>query len=141
MWRAESAPAESRSFAARPLTIVHTMGKIDLEAIASCELGNVRFNLSDRCGWQTERDILQHAERIEQRELLEHHRNAKRAGASRAIDNDNRSIDCNRPRVGRVTPYTIFINVLLPAPFSPSSATISPGITSNETASLAIVVG
>ncbi len=45
------------------------------------------------------------------------------------------------PASGRVTPYTIFINVLLPAPFSPSSATISPGITSSETESLAIAAG
>jgi hypothetical protein len=36
-----------------------------------------------------------------------------------------------------MAPSTIFIKVLLPAPFSPSSAWISPGATDSEMPSLA----
>ena len=37
------------------------------------------------------------------------------------------------PASGVVVPEATFINVDLPAPFSPSSACTSPGSTSNET--------
>ena len=46
-------------------------------------------------------------------------------------------LDCDGSLIGWVIPYAIFIKVLLPAPFSPSNATISPGNTSNDTESLA----
>ena len=45
------------------------------------------------------------------------------------------------PASGRAAPYTSFVSVDLPAPFSPSSAWISPARTVRSTASLASVPG
>jgi hypothetical protein len=46
-----------------------------------------------------------------------------------------------RPAVGSTTPPSTFISVLLPAPFSPMSPTISPRPTARLTASRAITPG
>src|SRR5262249_1705008 len=43
------------------------------------------------------------------------------------------------PRVGRYSPYAMFISVLLPAPFSPTTATTSPFATASEISSQATV--
>ena len=38
-----------------------------------------------------------------------------------------------RPAVGRINPASILIVVVLPAPFGPSSVTISPALTDSDT--------
>src|SRR4030066_171870 len=45
------------------------------------------------------------------------------------------------PSSGRYNPYNWRIKVLLPAPFSPNSATTSPALTSRQTRSLANTPG
>ena len=55
-----------------------------------------------------------------------------RASAAVASDSSTPSIEM-RPAVGRINPASIRMVVVLPAPFGPSSATISPPWTDSDT--------
>ena len=76
-----------------------------------------------------QRDVLRHGQGRHRGEVLVHHadpeaaRDARRAGPTRGTPSTAIS-----PASGRTRPYATCIRVVLPAPFSPSSACSSPGV-------------
>ena len=98
----------------------------------------------DRVGHRlvAEEDVLGDGQDRDQHEVLVDHADAPGDGIGRPGDADllrHRAGSAPRPAVAR--PYRMFISVVLPAPFSPSRAWISPGRTSRLISSLASDTG
>ncbi len=53
---------------------------------------------------EAERDVFQHRQRLEQREMLENHANAEAAGGTRIGDSDRRAVEQNLALVRRLDP-------------------------------------
>ena len=70
--------------------------------------------------------------------MLEHHANPQIAGFGWIFDLTDWPFHLIWPSSGLVTPKMIFINVDLPAPFSPKIAWISPGWITKSTPSFAV---
>ena len=69
----------------------------------------------------------------QQRRVLVHHRDPEILRRRRRQPDDGFTLKTIEPVSGSIAPDAIFINVDLPAPFSPRSACTSPGMTSNAT--------
>ncbi len=76
-----------------------------------------------------ERDQLANAEVVRQRPRLEHPTDQADLTAAAG----ERAKTVTAPASGRVRPSTMSIVVVLPAPFAPSSATVSPGAITRST--------
>ena len=120
---------------------------VDLEAEPPAELDDPPLGLlaveEDRVGHRlfAEDDVLGDGEDRDEHEVLVDHADAAGDGVGRAGQVDLLPSSRISPSSGRASPYRTFIRVVLPAPFSPSRAWISPGRTSRSMPSLATTPG
>ena len=85
--------------------------------------------------------VLGHRQRRDQVEFLVDRDDAEQLRRMRAAQPHLGAVEGDRARVGRWAPARILSSVLLPAPFSPSSACTSPRPTSKSTAAQCLHAG
>ena len=81
--------------------------------------------------------VLRDGERRDEEEVLVDHADAERQRVLGAAEPHRTAVDANLPGVGPHQAGETFMSVDLPAPFSPTMATRSPGATRSEASSLA----
>src|SRR5690606_5370338 len=124
----------------------HHLVRVDAQAVPLRKLRNARRNsvqVEQRATFrlQPQRDVLGDGKGGHKHEVLVHHADAVPDGIRRAGDAHRLAVDQDLPSSGWYRPNRIFMRVLLPAPFSPSSAWISPARTSKFTLLLASTPG
>ncbi len=80
--------------------------RIEGQAVALRDLGDSRRERVHvaHAGPQAERHVLGHAQRLEQREMLEDHADAERPGRRRPLDRHGLAVPAHRPRIGANDP-------------------------------------